>query len=128
MGVSLVLSSAFQRWFVYAPHAVDAGVSLAGLSGLVVAVVLLFGVWSRRAGWGPVQPLAASTGAVLTYGWISLRRLVVAGATSLGVPTTPIDVAGQGALLLAMLALSYWAWRSLRRQWPLAASSPLPST
>ena len=51
--------------------------------------------WSRRAGWGPVHALAASTGAILTYGWISLRRLVVAGGTSLGVPTTPIDVVGQ---------------------------------
>ena len=57
--------------------------------------------------------LAAATGAVLTYGWISIRRLVVAGGTSLGVPTTPVDVVGQVALLLAMLAVGYAGWRRI---------------
>ncbi len=122
--VSLVLSSAFQRWFVYAPaHAVATGLGLAGLLGLDVAAVVLFAVWSRRGGWGPVQALAALTGAIITYGWISLRRLVVAGGTSLGVPTTPIDVLGQALLLLAMLGLSYLAWRWLRRESSRASSS-----
>lgn len=112
--VALVLSSAFQRWFAYAPrHGVRPGVSLGGLLGLEVATVVLFAVWSRRVGWGPTHALAASLGAIVTYGWISLRRLVVAGGTSLGVPTTPVDVAGQAILLVVMLALGGLAWRKL---------------
>ncbi len=116
LAAALLLSSAFQRWFWFAPHhGVSAGLGLAGLLCIAVAAFVLFAVWSRRAGWGPVHVLAASTGAILTYGWISLRRLVVAGGTSLGVPATPIDVVGQAALLVAMLALSYLAVRRLRR-------------
>lgn len=119
---SLVLSSAFQRWYAYATaHAVRAGVALAGLVALLVVAVLLFTVWGRRVGWGPKHALAASLGAIVTYGWISVRRLVVAGGTSLGVPTTPIDVVGQVALLLAMLALGGLAWRRTSRR---VADSP----
>ena len=115
-GVALVLSSAFQRWFGYAPgHGLNAGLSLAVLLGLEAAAVVLFARWSRRAGWGPVHALAAASGAIVTYGWISLRRLVVAGGTSLGVPTTPIDVVGQAGLLFAMLGLVFLGWRRLRR-------------
>ncbi|MFN8574078.1 MAG: hypothetical protein U0132_18620 [Gemmatimonadaceae bacterium] len=123
--VSLVLSSAFQRWFAYAPgHGVAAGLSLACLLGLDVGAVILFAAWSRRQGWGPTQALAASLGAIVTYGWISLRRLVVAGGTSLGVPTTPVDVIGQAVLLLAMLVLGAMAWRALGRSTrPEGASS-----
>jgi hypothetical protein len=77
---TLVLSSAFQRWFIGAPaHAV-----------------------------------AASAGTVLTYGWTSLRRLVVAGGTSLGVPTTTVDVIGQALLLFALLSLGAAAVTRLR--------------
>lgn len=113
---ALVLGSAFHLWYFYAPRFVaNAGVALAGLLGLEVVAVVLFAVWSRRAGWGPVQALAAATGAIVTYGWISLERLLVVGGTALGVPTTPIDVVGQAGLLLVMLALSSLAWRRLRR-------------
>jgi hypothetical protein len=116
MLVALILSSGFQRWFVYAPkHAVRAGIGLAGLLALEALAVVVFWKWSHRDRWGPAHVLAAATGAVLTYGWISLRRLVVAGGTSLGVPTTPIDVWGQVGLLLLMLALSGLAWRRLSR-------------
>lgn len=116
LAVSLVLSSAFQRWFVYAPtHAVRPGLALTGLLALEVAAVALFAVWGQRVGWGPNHALAASLGAIVTYGWISLRRLVVAGGTSLGVPTTPIDVIGQAGLLLVMLGLGVMAWRQVSR-------------
>jgi len=112
--VALVLSSAFQRWFAYAPgHSVRPGLALAGLLGLELAAVALFAVWSRRVGWGATHALAASLGAIVTYGWISLRRLVVAGGTSLGVPTTTVDVVGQATLLVVMLALGVLAWRKL---------------
>lgn len=115
LAVALLLTSAFQRWFVFAPaHAVNAQLSFVGLLGLDAAAVVLFAVCARRTGWGPAHALAAALGAILTYGWTSLRRFVVAGGTSLGVPTTPIDVVGQSALLLAMLGLGYLAWRHLR--------------
>ena len=113
---ALALCSAFQLWFAYAPrHGLQANLGLAGLLCLVTAAIALFVAWARRVGWGPVHALAASTGAILTYGWISLRRLVVLGGTALGVPTTPIDVVGQAMLLLVMLGLSYLAWWRLRR-------------
>ena len=119
LALALVLSSAFQRWFVYAPsHAVSPGLALAGLLGLDGTAVVLFVTWASRVGWGPTHALAASLGAILTYGWISLRRLVVAGGTSLGVPTIPIDVIGQAALLLVMLGLGVLAWRGLLRPPP----------
>jgi hypothetical protein len=92
--------------------------ALAGLLGLEATAVVLFAIWAGRAGWGPTHALAASLGAILTYGWISLRRLVVAGGTSLGVPTIPIDVIGQAALLLVMLGLGVLAWRGLLRPPP----------
>ena len=57
---SLVLCSAFQRWFVYGPaHAVAAGLALVGLLGLDAVALVLFAVWSRRKGWGPAYALAA---------------------------------------------------------------------
>lgn len=116
LAAALVLCSAFQLWFAYAPrHGVNAGLGLAGLLGLEAAAVVLFAAWSRRAGWGPAHALAAATGAILTYGWTSLRRLIVAGGTALGVPTTPIDVVGQVGLLLVMLGFAYVAWRRLER-------------
>jgi len=112
LAAALVLSSAFQVWFSYAPdHGLNAGLALVGMLALEIVAVVLFALWSRRPGWGPVQALAAASGAILTYGWISLRRLVVAGGTALGVPTTPIDVVGQAVLLLVMLGLSFWAWQ-----------------
>jgi hypothetical protein len=113
---ALVLSSAFQRWFGYAPRrALGAGIALIGLLALEAIAALLFASWSRRRGWGPTHALAAATGAILTYGWISLWRLVAAGGTALGVPATPIDVVGQAALLLLMLGLSYVGSRRLNR-------------
>lgn len=117
LAMSLVLSSAFQRWFGYAPrHGVSAELGLAGLLCLAIGSIVVFGVWSRRRGWGPVHALAAATGAILTYGWVSLRRLLVSGGTSLGVPTTPIDVAGQVVLLLVALGLSWRAWQGLAHE------------
>lgn len=116
---ALALTSAFQLWFGYAPrHGVSAGLALACMLLLEGTAIALFTAWSRRAGWGPPHVLVAATGAIVTYGWISLRRLLVAGGTSLGVPTTPVDILGQASLLLGMLGLSYVAWRHLTRGRP----------
>ena len=116
LAAALVLSSLFQIWFGYAPrHSVNAALALAGMLALEAVAVVLFALWSSRAGWGPAHALAAAAGAILTYGWVSLRRFLVSGGTSLGVPTTPIDVMGQTGLLLLMLALCYLSSRRLRR-------------
>jgi hypothetical protein len=58
--------------------------------------------------------LAAATGAILTYGWISITRMI-AGTTALGVPTTTVDVVGQIFLLLGTLALIGMAGHRLAR-------------
>jgi hypothetical protein len=115
--VVLVLASLFHWWFSYAPtNHVPAGLGLAGLLGLELLAVVLFVMWSRRSGWRPVHVLAAGTGAVLTYGWLGIARLVVIGGTALGVAATPIDVVGQVLLLVVMLGVCWVGWRRLREQ------------
>jgi hypothetical protein len=113
--VALILASVFHWWFSYAPtNHVPAGLGLAGLLGLELLALVLFVVWSRRSGWKPVHVLAAGTGAVLTYGWLGITRLVVIGGTALGVPTAPIDVAGQVLLLVVMLGVCWVGWRRVK--------------
>ena len=58
---------------------------------------------------GTPHVLAAATGAILTYGWLSITRMI-SGTTALGVPTTTVDVVGQIFLLLGILALIGTAW------------------
>jgi hypothetical protein len=64
------------------------------------------------SGWGPRHALAAATGAILTYGWISIARMLN-GATALGVPTTAFDVVGQVVVVGAVLGLVGIAARRL---------------
>ena len=115
--VSLVafgLSSAFMIWFHYAPdHQLDATLGLAVLLALDALGVIVFAIWARRSGWGAGYIVAAGAGAVMTYGWFGLRRLLVSGHTAMGIKTTPIDVVGQVALLLVLLAM-YWV--AIRKQ------------
>lgn len=109
---AFALSSAFMIWFHYAP-----GHKLNWIVGLVVFLVIdavaiaAFSAWSRRAGWGACHVVAAATGAVLTYGWFGLWRLLVNGKTAMGIKTQPIDVVGQICLLLAALGLCWLAHR-----------------
>jgi hypothetical protein len=110
--VSLLLSSAFQRWFAFAPrHSMNATLSTTVMLLLDGVAVALFRTWSLRAAWGAQHTVAAAAGAVVTYGWISLRRFLVSGGTSLGVPTTPVDIVGQIVLVVAILGLGYLGWR-----------------
>ena len=89
-----------------------AAATLAGMLLLQLLAVALLGRWSRRKGWQPNHALAAAVGAVLTYGWISIVRMVL-GGTALGLPTTKADVAGQILLLIGVLAAAYAGSRRL---------------
>lgn len=113
---AVALSSAFQLWFHYAPDQ-----DLNPLIGLAVFLILdgiaLFACsrYSSRAGWGRGSVVAAATGAIVTYGWFGLRRLMVSGHTAMGVKATTVDVVGQWGVLLALLGLCWVAYlRSLR--------------
>src|SRR5581483_11888158 len=86
--------------------------TLAAMVGLEIVAAAALLVWSRRDRWGPHHTLAAAVGAIVVYGWISVERFA-AGQTALGVPTTAVDVAGQAALLAAILGLAAVGWRRL---------------
>jgi hypothetical protein len=103
---TLLLSSAFYvlrlRGQLYGLHP---AVTVLGMLTLELVAIACITAWSRRAGWGPLHALSAAIGAILTYGWLSIARMV-AGRTALGAPTNAIDVAGQVVLLLAILAVA----------------------
>lgn len=110
---AFTLSSVFQFWFHFAPDQ-----ELSPVLGVAVFLILdgiallAFSRYSSRMGWGAGSVVAAATGAVMTYGWFGLRRLMVSGHTAMGVKATTMDVVGQWALLLALLGL---CWVSYRR-------------
>lgn len=113
--VSFLLTTAFQVWFHYAPsHKLNALLGVIIFLALDILAIGLFINWSRRINWRGQHIVAAATGAVVTYGWFGLRRLLISGHTALGVPTTTIDLVGQVSLLLAILGVSYLALRRLR--------------
>ncbi|WP_371169797.1 hypothetical protein [Aliiroseovarius sp. 2305UL8-7] len=107
---ALVLSSAFMLWFHYAPgQKINPHLGLAIFLIIDLIAIIVFALWSRSTGWGPVHIVAAATGTVLTYGWFGLWRLVVNGKTALGVKTEPADIVGQVCLLLAILGVCWLA-------------------
>lgn len=116
LAVSFILSSTFQLWFHLAP-----GDKFPAWLGVLVFLLLdLTAITclvqtSRRLGWGPTRSLAAAMGAILTYGWFGLRRYLVFGGTAMGVHTKPIDIVGELAILLGLLALGWWSKRRLDR-------------
>lgn len=113
-GFALVMSSAFMIWFHYAPgQKINAHVGLAVFLIIDAIAIVTFATWSRSVGWGTKHVVAAATGAVLTYGWFGLWRLVVNGKTAMGVKAEPIDIVGQVCLLVAMLGV---CWLAHKRQ------------
>ncbi|WP_170415778.1 hypothetical protein [Ruegeria atlantica] len=107
---SFVLSSAFMIWFHYAPdHKINAQLGLTVFLVIDAVAIIAFATWSRAEGWRPLHIVAAATGAVLTYGWFGLWRLLVNGKTAMGVKAEPTDIAGQVMLLVAVLGLSWLA-------------------
>jgi hypothetical protein len=108
---SLGLCSGFVLLYERGRHnGLHPAVTLAGMLALELMAIAFITVWSKRTGWGRRHVLAAATGAILTYGWLSISRMI-AGATALGVPTTTVDVVGQIFLLLGILALIGMAGR-----------------
>ena len=102
---SLVLCSSFYVVYERGPQkGLHPAVTLAGMLALELTAIAFIAVWSKRPGWGPRHVLATATGAILTYGWLSITRMI-SGTTALGVPTTAVDVVGQIFLLLGILAL-----------------------
>lgn len=113
--IAFVLSSAFQLWFHYAPgHNLSPLLGVAVFIGLDLVAIILFTNWARKKNWKPEHVAAVATGAVLTYGWFGLQRLIVSGHTAMGVPTKTIDVVGQVCLLLMILGICYMAIRRQR--------------
>jgi hypothetical protein len=109
--VSLLLCSSFYLLYERGPQwGLHPTVTLAGMLALELMAIALITIWSKRPGWGPRHVLAAATGAILTYGWLGITRMI-SGSTALGVPTTAVDVAGQIFLLLGILALISMAGR-----------------
>jgi hypothetical protein len=102
---SLVFCSSFYLLYERGPQkGLHPAVTLAGMLALELIAIAFISVWSKRPGWGPRHILAAATGAILTYGWLSITRMI-SGTTALGVPTTSVDVVGQVLLLLGILAV-----------------------
>jgi hypothetical protein len=105
VGVSFALCSAFHLLHTQAPmRGWNPGLVLAGMVLLVLAAIAMLSTWSRRTDWGATHTLAAATGAILTYGWLSLTRMA-RGSTAIGWPTTTADVLGQAILLIGVLFL-----------------------
>jgi hypothetical protein len=102
---TLALASAFHLVSGHASACkVHPALALAGILALELIAIVVLLRWSDREGWGPRHALAAATGAILTYGWLSISRFA-AGTTALGVRTTAFDVAWQAALVAAVLVL-----------------------
>ena len=109
----LVLSSGF--YLLYGNGAalgLHPAAMLAAMLALEGAGIALLALWSRRSGWGPLHVLGAAAGAIVTYGWLGIGR-IVSGSTNLGVPTTGFDVFGQVILLLLVLVMIGTAARRL---------------
>jgi len=111
----LALASAFVLVMFGAPS-LGMPAAVTGLAMLAIEVVagVLIVTWSRVEGWGPSHHLAIAAGTVLTYGWLGLN-VFLRGTTNLGVPVGAVDIAGQVAAVLLVLALIAWAARLLPR-------------
>ena len=107
----LVLASAFMVVEYAAPsRGLPAAITVLGMVACQVIAGVLVVTWSRVEGWGPSHYLAIATGTVLTYAWVGLNVLL-RGTTNLGTPVNAVDIAGQVAEILLVLALIAWAAR-----------------
>jgi hypothetical protein len=113
---SFLLCSAFHLLYDHGHgHGLPAAITLAGMLTLEAIAIVSFTIWSRREEWLPQYSLAAATGAILTYGWVGLERIMGRGVTGLGVPTTGADTVGQAVLLASMVAVIAVGAHRLRR-------------
>jgi hypothetical protein len=127
---SFLLCSAFHLVYDHGHgHGLPAALTLAGMLALVAIALVAFTTWSRRivrpvpseltqgrrVERMPQHPLAAASGAILTYGWVGLTRMIGSGTTALGTPTTAVDNIGQALLLASIVALIAIGARRLPR-------------
>jgi len=115
--VATVLASAFQLIAFRGWQLLPAALSLVVMLALIAVALALFARWARRPVWGPGHSLALAVGAVVTYGWLGIARMLLDGRTALGIPATRLDVIGQFLILLAVLALT---WLGARRSRSIA--------
>ncbi|OSY89545.1 hypothetical protein WH52_02625 [Tenacibaculum holothuriorum] len=115
--ISFVLSSTFQLWFHYAPnHKFSYLFGLLGFMVLDILAIIIFTTWAAQKNWKAKHILMAATGAILTYGWFGLRRLIVSGHTAMGIPTKTIDIIGQVCLLILLLLISIISLKKLQKE------------
>jgi hypothetical protein len=114
---SFLLCSAFHLLYDHSHgHGLPAGFTLAGMLAVVAMGFVLLWIWSNRDEWTPQHPLGAASGAILTYGWVGLTRMIGDGMTGLGVPTTLTDTVGQALLLATIVGVIALGARRLRRE------------
>jgi hypothetical protein len=114
---SFLLCSAFHLLYDHGQgHGLPAGQTLAGMLVVEAVAFASFWIWSRHEGWSAHHPLAAASGAILTYGWVGLARMVGGGVTGLGMPTTVADTVGQALLLASMVGVIAIGARRLQRK------------
>jgi hypothetical protein len=114
---SFLLCSAFHLLYDHGHgHELPAAWNLAGMLALEATAIVSFAIWSRREWWTPQHPLAAASGAILTYAWVGLTRMIADGTTALGMPTTVADNVGQALLVASILALIAIGARRLARE------------
>lgn len=113
---SFLLCSAFHLLYDHGRgHGLPAGLTLAGMLAVEAIAFVSFWIWSRHEGWSAHYPLAAASGAILTYGWVGLARMIDGGVTGLGMPATVADAVGQALLLASIVAVIVIGARRLRR-------------
>jgi len=118
---SFLLCSAFHLLYDHGHgHELPAALTLAGMLALEAIAIALLAIWSRREGWYADYPLAAASGAILTYGWVGLVRMIGDGTTALGTPTTVADNVGQALLLASIVTVIVVGARRLQRDLSLA--------
>jgi hypothetical protein len=118
---SFLLCSAFHLLYDHGHgHELPAALTLAGMLAIEASAIALLATWSRREGWHAEYPLAAASGAILTYGWVGLSRMIGEGTTALGMPTTVADSIGQALLLASMVTVIVIGARRLQRDVSLA--------
>jgi hypothetical protein len=114
---SFLLCSAFHLLYDHGQgHGLPAGQTLAGMLVVEAVAFASFWIWSRHEGWSAHHPLAAAGGAILTYGWVGLARMIGGGVTGLGMPTTVADTVGQALLLASMVGVIAIGARRLQRE------------
>lgn len=110
-GLRVVGGVAFALGFVFmalanVPETVPAGLTVAGMIGLIIAGSVLLWNWSRRPGWSEPHRLAVATGLLLTYAWYGFVQ----------VPSTPganpvVDAVGNAVFAGGALILLVIAWK-----------------